>query len=177
MILQQNKIVFGGTTGAGKSQAMKVLSDIPVIETQAVHTDRQAHTQHLTTVGIDYGEIVLEDKTPIGLYGTPEQDHFNFMWSLVGKGTIGIVILIDHSRKERLQDLEFYLKTLQAYGAHLVIGITQLDQQEDHKLKIYRDLMKEYQCSYPLFEIDTQEKNDVLLMIEALITSIEMQHL
>ena len=31
MILQQYKIVFGGTMGAGKSRAIKALSDIPVV--------------------------------------------------------------------------------------------------------------------------------------------------
>lgn len=35
MVLQQHKIVFGGSIGAGKSAAIKTLSDIPVIETEA----------------------------------------------------------------------------------------------------------------------------------------------
>ena len=57
MILQQYKIVFGGTMGAGKSAAIKTLSDVAVISTEAVNTDTQAHSKLLTTVGIDYGEI------------------------------------------------------------------------------------------------------------------------
>lgn len=61
MILQQYKIVFGGTMGAGKSAAINALSDIPVVSTEAVNTDLDAHSKYLTTVGIDYGEISLED--------------------------------------------------------------------------------------------------------------------
>ncbi len=75
MLLQQHKIVFGGTMGAGKSEAIKMLSDIPVIETEAINTDIDAHSKYLTTVGIDYGEIILDEETKIGLYGTPGQER------------------------------------------------------------------------------------------------------
>ena len=43
MILQQHKIVFGGTMGAGKSAAIKALSDTGVLSTEAMNTDTQAH--------------------------------------------------------------------------------------------------------------------------------------
>ena len=85
--------------GAGKSAAIKVLSDIDVVSTEARNTDVESHTKYLTTVGIDYGEICLEDGIKIGLYGTPGQDRFNFMWSIVCKGALGTVILIDHTGK------------------------------------------------------------------------------
>ena len=98
--------------GAGKSAAIQALSDIPVVTTEAVNTDTAAHHKFLTTVGIDYGEISLDDGTQIGLYGTPGQDRFDFMWSIVCKGAMGIVVLIDHSQADRLKDLEFYLKVL-----------------------------------------------------------------
>lgn len=175
MILQQYKIVFGGTMGAGKSAAIKTLSDIPVIATEAVNTDTEAHAKLLTTVGIDYGEIHLEDGIKIGLYGTPGQDRFDFMWPLVCKGAIGTVILIDHTRPERLDDLEFYLNAFQAYGSNIVVGITHLDQQDDQMLKIYRDWMSIHGCRYPLFAADARQKDDVLLMIESLIASVEIQ--
>ena len=68
MLLQQYKIVFGGTMGAGKSEAIKMLSDIPVMQTETINTDLDAHSKYLTTVGIDYGEIILDDETKVGLY-------------------------------------------------------------------------------------------------------------
>ncbi|MEG2463329.1 MAG: ATP/GTP-binding protein [Acinetobacter sp.] len=175
MILQQYKIVFGGTMGAGKSAAIQALSDIPVVTTEAVNTDTAAHHKFLTTVGIDYGEISLEDGTQIGLYGTPGQDRFDFMWSIVCKGAMGIVILIDHSQADRLKDLEFYLKAFEQYGANVVVGITHLDQEDEQKLKIYRDWMQFHQKQFPLFAVDARKQDDVLLMIETLIATIEMQ--
>ena len=175
MILQQHKIVFGGTMGAGKSAAIKALSDIGVVSTEAVNTDTQVHQKALTTVGIDYGEINLDDGTKIGLYGTPGQDRFDFMWSIVCKGAIGIALLIDHSSTERLKDLEFYLNAFEALGSNIVIGITHLDLTNDQMLKIYRDWMSIHKKQYPLFAIDARNKNDVLLMIETLIVKLEIQ--
>ena len=56
MILQRFKIVFAGGMGA----AIRSLSEIPVLQTEAFNTDAQRHTKLETTVGIDYGEITLD---------------------------------------------------------------------------------------------------------------------
>ena len=175
MILQQYKIVFGGTMGAGKSRAIKALSDIPVVSTEAVNTDLDAHSKYLTTVGIDYGEISLEDGTKIGLYGTPGQDRFDFMWTIVCKGAMGTVVLIDHSNPNRLKDLEFYLDAFQKYSNNIVIGVTHLDEKKEQLLKIYYDWMTINNCHFPLFAVDARQKDDVLFMIETLIASLEVQ--
>lgn len=44
-------------------------------------------------------------------------------------------------------------------------------------LKIYRDYMIENNYRYPLFGVDVRLKNDVLLMIEALIAVVEVQNI
>ena len=175
MILQQYKIVFAGSMGAGKTEAIRSLSDIPVLLTEAFNTDQHSHAKLETTVGIDYGEISLDDGTKIGLYGTPGQDRFDFMWSIVCKGAIGIVVLIDHSSSQRLKDLEFYLKAFEDLGTNIVVGVTHLDLEHDQKLKIYRDWMQIHQKKFPLFAVDARKKDDVLLMIETLIAKLEMQ--
>lgn len=175
MILQRYKIVFGGAMGAGKSAAINAMSDISVVSTEALNTDVNAHTKYLTTVGIDYGEIGLDDGTKIGLYGTPGQDRFEFMWNIVCQGAIGVVILIDHTQPNRLQDLEFYIQAFRQYSNNIVIGITHLDEQDDQMLKVYRDWMNLNRCHYPLFSVDARVKEDVLLMVETLIASLEVQ--
>ena len=43
MIIQQYKIVFGGTMGSGKSSAIKALSEIDVLSTEALNTDLESH--------------------------------------------------------------------------------------------------------------------------------------
>lgn len=174
MILHQYKIVFGGSMGAGKSAAIQSLSDIPVLTTEALNTDLNAHQKELTTVGIDYGEITLDDGIKIGLYGTPGQDRFNFMWSVICKGAIGTIILIDHSCENPLKDLEFYVSSFQEYTNNIAIGITHIDTKSERSTTMYREWLNQKQLSYPLFHIDAREDKDVRLLVETLIATIEV---
>lgn len=174
MILHQYKIVFGGTMGAGKSAAIISLSDIPVLSTEAMNTDANAHQKLQTTVGIDYGEISLEDNVKIGLYGTPGQDRFDFMWSIICKGAIGTVILIDHHVENPLKDLDFYESAFQEYTDNIVIGITHVDEKTERPTTIYREWMDQKGKCYPLFYVDARKREDVLLLVEALIASMEV---
>lgn len=174
MLLHRYKIVFGDTMGAGKTQAITSLSDIPVLTTEAVNTDLQAHEKMMTTVGIDYGEILLDNETKIGLYGTPGQDRFDFIWSIITKGAIGIVILIDHSAANPIQDLDFYLKAFQAHHHNIVIGITHLDDKPERPTVIYRDYLKQHGLNNALFFIDARKQADVLLLVETLVACVEV---
>lgn len=84
-----------------------------------MNTDQQAHHKPLITVGIDYGEIKLEGDLVVGLYGTLGQQRFDFVWSVICKGAIGAVILIDHSRRSSLEDLKFYINAFKDLVEHL----------------------------------------------------------
>lgn len=176
MIIQKHKIVFAGSMGAGKTEAIKTLSDIPVLATEAINTDQISHNKMYTTVGIDYGEINLSHDLTIGLYGTPGQDRFDFIWSIICKGAIGAVILIDHSSEYALSDLEKYIEFFQEYTQYIAIGITHTDQSLDKSTQTYRNWLKENELYHPLFMIDARQKQDIKLLLEALITSIEVNH-
>ena len=176
MILQQHKIVFAGSMGAGKTEAIRSLSDVPVLLTEALNTDQQSHTKMETTVGIDYGEVTLGDGTKIGLYGTPRQSRFDFIWSAICKGAIGAIILIDHTINNPLAELENYIETFQNYTANIAIGITHTDLDTENSTLIYKDWLIRQDLYSPLFFIDARQKEDVLLLLEALITSIEVNH-
>lgn len=151
MIIQQYKIVFAGSMGSGKSEAIKSLSEIPVLATEALNTDDQSHKKMQTTVGIDYGEVTLEDSTKIGLYGTPGQNRFDFMWGVICKGAIGTVILIDHTIEKPLDDLKHYLETFKQYGENIAIGITHIDEETSKSTHQYREWLLENNMNYPLF--------------------------
>lgn len=176
MILQRFKIVFAGGMGAGKTEAIKSLSEIPVLQTEALNTDSARHVKLETTVGIDYGEITLDNNLKIGLYGTPGQSRFDFIWSAITKGAIGVVILIDHHTENPLLELESYLETFQNFTDNIAIGITHSDQlsEASKTTAIYKDWLIQNELFSPLFFIDARKKDDVLLLLEALITSIEI---
>ena len=170
MILQQYKIVFAGSMGAGKTEAIKSLSEIPVLATEALNTDSQAHNKMQTTVGIDYGEITLDDGVKIGLYGTPGQSRFDF----ICQGALGVILLVDHNSKVPLEELEGYLDTFKDYTKNISIGITHVDENKEHTTSIYREWLIQNEYQYPLFFIDARKQEHVLLMIESLIAALEV---
>ena len=177
MIIQKYKIVFAGSMGSGKTEAIKSLSEIPVLATEALNTDDLSHKKILTTVGIDYGEITLEDGSKIGLYGTPGQERFNFMWGAISQGAIGTIILIDHTAKAPLEELQYYLDFFKDHADNIVIGVTHVDENLDRSTHQYREWLMSHDLHYPLFFIDARKKSDVLMLIETLITQLEIKHI
>ena len=174
MILHQYKIVFGGSIGAGKSTAIQTISEIDVISTEAKNTDTSTHQKSHTTVGIDYGEITLDDGVKIGLYGTPGQSRFDFIWPVICQGALGVILLVDHNSKVPLEELEGYLDTFKDYTKNISIGITHVDENKEHTTSIYREWLIQNDYQYPLFFIDARKQEHVLLMIESLIAALEV---
>ncbi|WP_089605783.1 GTP-binding protein [Acinetobacter piscicola] len=177
MIIQKYKIVFAGSMGAGKTEAIKSLSEVPVLATEAFNTDDHSHKKLNTTVGIDYGEITLDDGNKVGLYGTPGQGRFDFMWGVICKGAIGTIVLIDHSLETPLEELNYYLDTFRQYSENIVIGITHIDEAISISTHQYRQSLMDRNLNFPIFFIDARKKADVLLLLETLIISLETKYL
>ena len=174
--MQRLKIVFSGPMGAGKTQAIASLSDIEVVSTEAINTDLDAHSKVLTTVGMDYGALIVDGETIIGLYGTPGQERFSFIWPILAQGALGIVILIDHSATDPIHDLAYYIDTFKSiYSGRLVVGVSQVDKNPERDMAIYRDFLKSQDLNIPLFPVDMRKKEDVLLLVETIISSLELE--
>lgn len=177
MIIQKYKIVFAGSMGAGKTEAINSLSEVPVLATEAFNTDDLSHKKLNTTVGIDYGEVTLDDGSKVGLYGTPGQGRFDFMWGVICKGAIGTILLIDHSLEQPLDELEYYINIFKQYGENIVIGVTHIDDDMSKQTHQYRQWLMDRKLNYPVFFVDARKKNDVLLLLETLITSLEVKYM
>ena len=168
--MQRLKIVFSGPMGAGKTQAISSLSDIPVVSTEVMNTDLDTNAKLLTTVGMDYGELTIDGGASIGLYGTPGQERFNFIWPILSQGALGVVILIDHS----VADVAHYLKIFDdIYDGRIVLGISQVDKMPEREFSIYRDYLASIGRNLPLFPVDMRKREDVLLLVESIIASLE----
>ena len=68
------KVAFIGSVGSGKTTIVENLSNTEALNTDVKSTESIG--KELTTVGIDYGHIVLGDDIPLGLYGVPGQRKF-----------------------------------------------------------------------------------------------------
>ena len=78
-VMKENKIIFTGPVGVGKTTAISALSDEPPVQTDASASDITLVRKGYTTVAMDYGVIHLDEETKVHLYGTPGQERFNFM--------------------------------------------------------------------------------------------------
>ena len=106
--LTEHKILFSGTTGAGKTTAIGMVSEIPPLSTDVRNTDSDL-AKTMTTVGLDYGEVTLDGGDKLRLYGTPGQKRFDFMWKILSRGALGLIILVDNRQPDPLADLDMYL--------------------------------------------------------------------
>jgi len=172
----QYKIIFSGPVGAGKTTAIGAISDEPPIRTDASASDMTKQRKSSTTVAMDYGVMNLsEEGEKIHLYGTPGQERFNFMWDILTVGGIGLVLLLNNTRPDPFRDLRFFLDSFKPLIAktEVVIGVTQMDLKQTPTLQEYHSQLREYGLTPPIFEIDARVRDDVSILIQALLYSLD----
>jgi signal recognition particle receptor subunit beta len=170
----EHKILFTGTVGAGKTTAIQAVSEIPPVCTDVVSSDLTIGKE-TTTVALDYGEISLGETERLRLYGTPGQERFSFMWKILSQGALGLVILIDHSQPDPLEDLSVYLehfKTLIQETACVVV-ISKMNEGQPPSLDNFIDVMHKHQLVCPLIAADVRVKEQVLWILDLLLVQME----
>ncbi|MFO1349306.1 MAG: ATP/GTP-binding protein [Gammaproteobacteria bacterium] len=171
------KIVFSGPPGAGKTTAIKTISQIAVVSTEAKASDDLALRKETTTVGMDYGEIEIDAGLVLRLYGTPGQARFRHMWEILAKGALGFVILADNSRPQPFSDLAIYLDNFKSYieQSAAVIGVTQVDVSAEPRIEDYYQFLRGRGEMYPVLTADPRRKEDVLKLLDTLFTNLELR--
>jgi uncharacterized protein len=172
---QELKIVFTGPMGAGKTTAISSISDAPPVSTEVRNTDKQSHSKEFTTVALDFGQLLLEDGTAVRLYGTPGQQRFSFMWEILCRGAIGVILLIDASTSTAAEDLRSYVEVFQRISPDqpFVIGVGRLPQGEGELLEKFERVLASEGVLAPVFGVDVRRRDDVLLLIETLLCILE----
>jgi len=174
----ENKIIFTGPVGAGKTTAISSISDIEVVKSEAKATDEVAQRKASTTVAMDYGVLNLEGGESLHLYGTPGQDRFSFMWEILCKGGMGLVIMLDGARPDPLADLDFYLDAFKQFikdcKQAVVVGVTRMEiQGSGLSLKDYSKRLQDKGMSVPVFEVDAREREDVKRLMLAMLALLD----
>ncbi len=161
--------------GAGKTTAISALSEIPVINTDVRATDEAALRKERTTVAMDYGEMTLPDGQKLRIYGTPGQERFSYMWGILMEGALGLIILVDNAGDNPLGDLDLYLTHFRPYieATTAVIGVTRMDVATEPGLEQYYDYLMQNDLQLPIFSVDVRERDNVVMMIEALVAMLE----
>lgn len=173
--MSEVKLIITGPPGAGKTTAIAAISETPPVRTDTQTTDDLSSVKEETTVAMDFGEITLEDGQKVFLYGTPGQRRFEFMWKILVEGGLGLIILVDCSRPQPVDDLRMYLENFSEFieKTGVVVGITRTESLESPRLPEFYDCLEATGRIFPIFEVDIRERDDVALLINALVSTLE----
>jgi len=169
------KLIITGPAGAGKTTAIASISETPPVRTDTRTTDDLSSVKEETTVAMDFGEITLGDGQKVFLYGTPGQKRFEFMWKILVEGSLGLIILVDCSRPEPLDDLTMYLENFSDFieKTGVVVGITKTDGANVPEISDFYNCLESTGRTFPMFEVDIRKREDVALLINALVSTLE----
>lgn len=122
------KLVITGPVNAGKTTMVQNLSDAQVTATDVVASDQVAQLKSLTTVGLDFGLLKIDEQLELHLFGTPGQARFNFMWNILSKGAIGAVFLVDSTSDDSMLEMRKMYNYYQEHvGLPVIVGATKQD--------------------------------------------------
>ncbi|MGH1471169.1 MAG: GTP-binding protein [Cellvibrionaceae bacterium] len=172
--MNEYKLVFTGTTGAGKTTAIKAVSDNDIVQTDVNNTD-SSFEKLTTTVGLDFGVLKFPDGDRLRLFGTPGQERFDFMWQILAKDAFGIIILIDNSRPAPLDDLAVYLDAFSEALSNTpcVIGIGRSEECSHPDIDEFVETLTKHNFVFPVIATDVREKENVLLLIDMILAQVE----
>ena len=169
------KIIFAGPVGSGKTTAIATLSDEAPVCTNQSASDMTREKKSATTVAMDYGTMSLNGQEKIHLYGTPGQERFNFMWDILTANGLGLVLLLDNTSHDPLNDMTFFLESFKDYinETAVAIGITQTDIAPLLKMDRYQQKLKQLGFNSAIFEVDARSFNDMSHLVQALLFTID----
>jgi signal recognition particle receptor subunit beta len=172
-----HKIIFSGPVGAGKTTAIGAVSDIDPVVTDVRPSDGTAGSKQTTTVAMDYGALALDSGERVHLFGAPGQERFDFMWEILAEGATGLILLISNARLRPLADLQLYLRAFDPLirRTRLAVGVTGMDLVRDPPLDSHRRVLHDAGLRHPVFEVDARRRQDVAILIQALLLSQDPQ--
>ncbi|CAA0082059.1 Uncharacterised protein [BD1-7 clade bacterium] len=173
--MNQHKILFSGPVGAGKTTAIRSLSDIDVVGTEADASDDVKKMKRHTTVAMDYGIIYLDNAIKVHLYGTPGQERFDFMWEILADGALGLILLIDASRDSAANDLIEYLKAFSDLIAKtaVAVGLTRCENNPAFGPRAANEILQKQGIKAPVFDVDARNRKDMSLLLKGLLFTLD----
>jgi len=165
------KILVTGPFGSGKTTLIKQVSDEQFSGKDVATTDELAQYKGMTTVGMDFGIIHVDESLDVHLFGTPGQARFNFMWKILSKGALGGIFLVDSASERALAEAELMIKVWSDLpDFRVVVGATKQDVAGATPLEGLSQRLN--LGDIPVFAIDARSKEDNRLLVMSLLQEI-----
>jgi uncharacterized protein len=105
-------ILVTGPYGAGKTEFVRAVSDLPIVATEKnISNPQDSSEKKTTTVAMDYGRVTL-GSTRIHLRGTPGQARFDFMRQILAHKVNGTLFLLDAGNPSSFDDAVDIMKSM-----------------------------------------------------------------
>lgn len=161
-----HQVVFAGPFGVGKTTALRVLSEIPVLDTDRASAEANAAARAggktSTTVAFDYGEFTLATGKRVGLLGLPGQHRFEAMWDRFIPGSTAVVLWLFGDKT--LDDAVTWLRELgqRRQVLRLAVAVSRLPAgREAVGLAPFRALLAQIMPLAEVTAADPREEADV----------------
>jgi len=165
------KILITGPFNAGKTTLIRYVSDEQTSGKDVQATDALAQYKSMTTVGLDFGILHVDEELDVHLFGTPGQARFNFMWKILSKGALGTIFLIDSSSQRAIDEAKkMYQFYRELSDMPIIIGATKRDLPDAKDLDA---LALELDTGdTPIIPCDTRKPDDSRLLVLSLLEEI-----
>lgn len=173
--MSNNKIIFAGPHGVGVTTAIKAISDItPTIKQEKV----KDNTGKKVTVEMDYGILKLDTGDQIYLYGVSDSEKLKLVHEVLNKNCIGLVLLINNSEDDPVGTMLKHMEECQSLieKKGIAIGLTRYDDFPSPNINDFHIALREKRISipvFPVFSIDGHEKDDIIMIIRALLYNLD----
>jgi len=172
-------ILFMGPVGAGKTQAIRTISDLHALDTDRRTTCATRLLKPTTTVAMDMGSLQLTSTDKLRLLGTPGQARFDFMWDILLKQASGVILMINHSSADPVADLEHHLSAIEQRSPTrplpMVVAVTHTDLAPQRSLDLYHAHLQARGCaSLPVLATDARDKRQVQQALIALAAQLNL---
>ena len=172
--MREHKIVVMGSMGAGKSTMVRAIATGKVVDTDVANTDSRS-SKLATTVAMDYADVELPNGDRLRLYGTPGQDRFDFIWSMLLEGASGVIVLLDATAPDLVADIATYLRPLAGQHEQLpvVVGLSKADIATLPDLDAVNQHAADCLRPVPLVPFDARNADEVLMLMDVLMGEVE----
>jgi len=165
------KILVTGSFAAGKTTLIRFVSSEQLLSKDVKATDGLARFKAMTTVGLDFGILHVDDTLDVHLFGTPGQSRFNFMWKVLSRGALGTIFLVDSSSQRAIDEgKKMYQYYRNKADTPIIIGATHRDKEDARDLDALADALGAEDAN--IIPCDPRQKEDSKTLVLALLQEL-----